>query len=269
MTNVKANFILVFLFFSCIVIAQDVIIKNDKTEIKGKVYELTDTDIKYKKKELLDGPIYSVKKVEVFMIIYANGIREYIEVAADTNNTYANNYSNGNNSNGGSATSAVKPATTDNVSSTTPNKTQELGAVEENRVSYYLAGGSTMIDFNVFSKFKNSNFGIGYNFAMTIPPSSDYDIPPGYFFYPNATYKYPINDAFNVWGGAGPTWTYIPSYTIDLGYGYPDVEVDSVSEFNFTWQIGSDYFFGKKKSWGITGYTYEFEAYMFGLIFKA
>jgi hypothetical protein len=37
--------------------AQDIIVKNDKTEIKAKIEELTETTIKYKKFEMLDGPI--------------------------------------------------------------------------------------------------------------------------------------------------------------------------------------------------------------------
>lgn len=59
--------------------AQDIIIKNDKTEIKAKVLELTEDVIKYRKFEVLDGPIYSIKKSDVFMILYKNGIKEYIE----------------------------------------------------------------------------------------------------------------------------------------------------------------------------------------------
>jgi hypothetical protein len=59
--------------------AQDVIVKNDKTEIKTKVIELTEDLIKYKKFEMLEGPIYSIKKADVFMIIYENGTKEYMQ----------------------------------------------------------------------------------------------------------------------------------------------------------------------------------------------
>jgi hypothetical protein len=59
--------------------AQDIIVKNDKTEIKAKIEELTETTIKYKKIEMLDGPSYNINKRDVFMIIYKNGTKEYIE----------------------------------------------------------------------------------------------------------------------------------------------------------------------------------------------
>ncbi len=59
--------------------AQDIIVKNDKTELKAKIEELTETTIKYKKFEMLDGPSYNINKRDVFMIIYKNGTKEYIE----------------------------------------------------------------------------------------------------------------------------------------------------------------------------------------------
>ncbi len=62
--------------------AQDIIVKNDKTEIKAKIEELTETTIKYKKIEMLDGPSYNINKRDVFMIIYKNGTKEYMESTA-------------------------------------------------------------------------------------------------------------------------------------------------------------------------------------------
>lgn len=60
--------------------SQDIIIKNDKTEIKAKIEELTETTIKYKKFDMLDGPTYNINKREVFMMIYKNGSKEYMDV---------------------------------------------------------------------------------------------------------------------------------------------------------------------------------------------
>lgn len=60
--------------------AQDIIIKNDKTEFKAKVLEVLIEEIKYKKWEHLDGPTYTILKSEVFMIIYKNGSRETFDV---------------------------------------------------------------------------------------------------------------------------------------------------------------------------------------------
>jgi hypothetical protein len=75
------------------VFAQDIIIKNDKTEVKAKIEELTETTIKYKKFEMLDGPSYNINKRDVFMIIYKNGTKEYIEssLAVSQQGTIATN----------------------------------------------------------------------------------------------------------------------------------------------------------------------------------
>lgn len=71
--------LLLFLITTLHGLAQDIIIKNDKSEIKSKVTEITETSVKYKKWENLDGPVYSISKSQVFMIIYQNGNRELIE----------------------------------------------------------------------------------------------------------------------------------------------------------------------------------------------
>lgn len=71
--------------------AQDMIIKNDKTELKTKVLEITETSIKYKQFDLLDGPTYNINKNEVFMIIYKGGRKEYIENAAPVRQTVIRN----------------------------------------------------------------------------------------------------------------------------------------------------------------------------------
>ncbi len=76
---IRTILLMAVLFVGGMAKAQDIIVKNDKTEIKTKVIELTEELIKYKKFELLDGPIYSIKKTEVFMIIYENGTKEYMQ----------------------------------------------------------------------------------------------------------------------------------------------------------------------------------------------
>ena len=75
----KNCILIILIFVSSQLLAQDIIVKNDKTEIKAKITEILDEVIKYKKFEMLDGPIYSIKKIEVFMLIYQNGTKEYIE----------------------------------------------------------------------------------------------------------------------------------------------------------------------------------------------
>jgi hypothetical protein len=68
---------LLILFVGATVHAQDIIVKNDGTEIKAKVKEITVDDIiKYKRYDHLEGPIRSIRIKKVFMIIYESGKRE-------------------------------------------------------------------------------------------------------------------------------------------------------------------------------------------------
>ncbi len=64
------------IFFSSPLFAQDIIFKNDKSEVKAKVLEILDREVKYKKWDFMEGPTYSMRKNEIFMIIYENGSRE-------------------------------------------------------------------------------------------------------------------------------------------------------------------------------------------------
>jgi len=84
--NIMRKFILLVVFgtLGLNIFAQDIIIKNDKTEYKVKVTEIGEDAIKYKKWEMPDGPVYNLKKSEVFMIIYSNGTRETFESAKST-----------------------------------------------------------------------------------------------------------------------------------------------------------------------------------------
>ncbi|MFY7965777.1 MAG: hypothetical protein ACOVO1_12835, partial [Chitinophagaceae bacterium] len=63
----------IFTLITFLTFAQDRLVKKDKTEVKIKVIEITDTDVKYKKTDNINGPLYSIKKIEVSVIIYANG----------------------------------------------------------------------------------------------------------------------------------------------------------------------------------------------------
>lgn len=64
---------IVILSVSICTYAQDRIIKKDKSEIKAKILEIGDLEIKYKKEENPDGPTYSIKKADVNVVIYKNG----------------------------------------------------------------------------------------------------------------------------------------------------------------------------------------------------
>lgn len=58
--------------------AQDIIVKTNQEEIKAKIIEVGTDAIKYKKTSMKDGPSFVIRKQEVFMIIYADGSREFM-----------------------------------------------------------------------------------------------------------------------------------------------------------------------------------------------
>lgn len=78
-------FIAILCLISSFIHAQDIITMKDGSEIKAKVVEMGVNEIKYKKFENLDGPIYVLTKSDVFMIKYENGQKEVIQV--ETNKT--------------------------------------------------------------------------------------------------------------------------------------------------------------------------------------
>lgn len=61
---------------SVFVSAQDIILKRDGSEIKAKVLEITDQQIKYKDFDFQNGPTRNINISEVFMITYQNGQKE-------------------------------------------------------------------------------------------------------------------------------------------------------------------------------------------------
>lgn len=75
-TKLILIFIVVNLFFSSQLCAQDIVILRNGDEFKAKVEEVSDDVIKYYKWENLKGAKYSVKKADVFMIRYQTG---YVE----------------------------------------------------------------------------------------------------------------------------------------------------------------------------------------------
>lgn len=66
--------------------AQDLLIMNNGTEMRVKVQELTVNEIKFKKWENIDGPLYTLLKSDVFMIKYENGSKDTFVKTVDTRN---------------------------------------------------------------------------------------------------------------------------------------------------------------------------------------
>lgn len=80
------------LFLLCIAgmaMAQDVIVMKDQSTIMSKVLEITSTEIKYKKWDNQDGPLYSVSRSEVMSINYENGeVENFYKTTNSQLNTY-------------------------------------------------------------------------------------------------------------------------------------------------------------------------------------
>ena len=56
--------------------AQDLITKTNGSDIKAKVLEVTQTEIKYKRYESPQGPIYTISKSDALMIRYKDGTKD-------------------------------------------------------------------------------------------------------------------------------------------------------------------------------------------------
>lgn len=69
------RFILVFsmLLISVLLTAQDVIVTKTSEKIEAKIIEVSNTEVKYKKTDFLDGPTFIIQISEISSIIYANG----------------------------------------------------------------------------------------------------------------------------------------------------------------------------------------------------
>lgn len=65
----------------------DIITMKNGDEINVKIIEIGTSEIKYKKCDNLDGPIYAVSRNDVFMIKFINGTKEVISSAQNSTDT--------------------------------------------------------------------------------------------------------------------------------------------------------------------------------------
>lgn len=262
----KTAILIAILMFSIIkTIAQDVIIKNDKTEIKSKISEITETAIKYKKWENLEGPTYNIEANEVFMIIYANGQREII------NQTSRNS----------SKTSVVIPNDSKN------NTIQETGLASQiNQTSK--SGIDTTIDFkNIRVKYKPTRILIGlqlpvslganYEFRIVknilnlgteylyIFPENDYILEANYFYIYVSLYA-PINRL------SGKFEKQDKGLFVFLHTGYSASSIKNLDYYGntqsftsggLTWSVGLDYYLSD--GFGFTLSTDKFSTFYSGI----
>ena len=59
--------------------SQDVIIFHNGDMIESKIIEISNSEIKYKNYDNLDGPLYAVFKKDIFMINYSTGEKDIFE----------------------------------------------------------------------------------------------------------------------------------------------------------------------------------------------
>ena len=71
--------ILVSIIIMQVSVAQDVIYKNDGSEIKSKIVEIENEFVKYRNYSQPEGPLRYINKSEIFLIIYQDGSVEKFE----------------------------------------------------------------------------------------------------------------------------------------------------------------------------------------------
>ena len=59
-----------------VTIAQDTIVKRNNEKIVSKILEVNPTEIKYKRFDYQDGPVFTLPKWELNYIVYGNGVKE-------------------------------------------------------------------------------------------------------------------------------------------------------------------------------------------------
>jgi hypothetical protein len=72
---------LLLLGFSQALRAQDLLTKRNGEELAVIVLEVTPTEVRYRRADNLNGPLFSVRREEVFMVKYINGTKQLFDVA--------------------------------------------------------------------------------------------------------------------------------------------------------------------------------------------
>ncbi len=69
----KLTVIILLLFCNLKINAQDIIVKTDGAEIQAKVTEINSSEVKFKRLDNIDGPLYTLSQSEITSIKYPNG----------------------------------------------------------------------------------------------------------------------------------------------------------------------------------------------------
>jgi len=246
--------------------AQDTVIKTDMTTIKCKIFEITESHIKYKKWENPNGPLYNLVQKEVQMIVYEDGTVEKFN-SAEKSTSDKNDPQN-----------LLRYSTPENLSEFNPDAETGIVSVDTTinyqtmRIRYkpsrIMVGTHSPLEFGVEQEYRivKNLFNIGFLYSMPMPTdyisfaqnsflygslylpvnrvSGNYrSQDKGLFLYGHFGYKYFSAKLKDSWG----------LYTIPISSG------------NFTYRVGFDYLFG---IFGISASTYEFKIHQVGLVFS-
>lgn len=84
--EMKKKLIFLFVLFGCVfcIHAQDVITERNGNEILAKILEVNPDEVKYKRFDNQNGPLYTIRKSDVLFIKYENGTSETFDMPAVT-----------------------------------------------------------------------------------------------------------------------------------------------------------------------------------------
>jgi hypothetical protein len=130
---------------------QDIITKKNGDDVKSKVIEITFTEIKYKRFDNLEGPIFTLPKSEILIIRYENGSKDIFnqEKSDSQQNSLASSTQNSTNKETVTAPSVSQNASSQEVASSTQTITLDdynLGKIDAKRYyrGYKPAGTGTL-----------------------------------------------------------------------------------------------------------------------------
>lgn len=72
----KIKTLIILLTISISMFAQDMILTTSNEDIKAKVIEITQSEVKYKKYDNINGPLFTISKADVLFIRYENGTKD-------------------------------------------------------------------------------------------------------------------------------------------------------------------------------------------------
>lgn len=258
------------LFVSHSLVAQDIIVKNDRTEIKSRVLEITESQVKYKKWQFQDGPLYNLPKSEIFMIMYANGQRELIKQSTAVSSAVIPTSPKEQTTERQQEVTLATPL----AGPTRPSTEIEIDTVidyKNIKVKYkptrILLNFKTPVDFGFDQEvriIKNVlNLGFAYHviFPTDLATEQKMGFLYGSVYFPinrlSGNYKNQDKGLF-LFGHAGYMYG---SFKPAGGYG---LSFETFYYDGFSYRFGADYLFSKR--FGLSFVSYEFKTFYAGLV---